>query len=118
MNGNPLIGVWEPDAGTAKYVLQSCPPGYALLNTLDSNYAEVSSDRFNHDFQRCQQCDPKFEYILNYNGTCRECPRCVPPLESSVIVLMYYVCCYILLAIHIYLTLREMDLYSTMQHHR
>jgi hypothetical protein len=113
MNGSPLIGVWEPDAKTAKYVLQSCPPDYALLNTLDSNYAHVSSEKFNHDFQRCQQCDPKFEYILNYNGTCKECPRCVPSsLQASVLVPRDYASEGILtfpvnyfLSIHVHLTI-------------
>ncbi len=81
------MGVWEADvASTGQYVLQSCPAGYALLNTLDSNYAEPFSTAFNHDFQRCQQCDTKFEYIINYNSTCRECPRCV---KSPVWLLVF-----------------------------
>ncbi len=74
-NGNRIVGVWEMDASTGTYALVSCPAGYALINTLESFYTEPFSQGFNHDMQRCQPCDTKFEYIFNYTQSCEECPR-------------------------------------------
>jgi len=85
-NGDTIVGVWEIDISTGTYALRSCPAGYALINTLDSLYTEPFSGDFNHDVQRCQPCDTKFEYIFNYTGNCEECPRCV---YNMAMTLMY-----------------------------
>jgi hypothetical protein len=76
-NGDLIIGVWETDSDTGKYVLQSCPTGHALINTLTSTYEDPSlpSEAFAYGVQHCEACDTKFEYILDYKGTCKECPR-------------------------------------------
>jgi hypothetical protein len=62
------VGGWRDD-GTL-YVLESCPPGYQLVNSSSG----TSSGTFSNILQQCKACRPG-QYIMNPNrDNCENCP--------------------------------------------
>ena len=60
------VGVWR--INTSMYILQGCPPGHRLFNSI--------AGVFSHDAQQCLPCLAN-QYILNPNSsrsTCQNCP--------------------------------------------
>jgi hypothetical protein len=62
-----VIGNWTFSADGNLY-LMACMglPGYSRVTTIDG--------RYNHNIQACKKCDPKFEYVLDMDMPCQECP--------------------------------------------
>jgi hypothetical protein len=63
----PVTGEWSFHADGLLY-LDSCTarPGYARVNTIDGI--------FNYDIQTCKKCDSRYEYMIDTNLACQECP--------------------------------------------
>ncbi len=62
-----ILGDWSFHTDGLLY-LDSCAalPGYARVNTIDGV--------FNHDIQTCKKCDSRYEYMIDPNLPCQECP--------------------------------------------
>jgi hypothetical protein len=62
-----IIGDWVYNADGLLY-LESCPEssGYSRVTGVDG--------RFNHNIQLCKKCDSRFQFILDMDTPCQECP--------------------------------------------
>ena len=58
---------WEPDSLSGQYILRRCPPGYALINTLQNG-------RFSYVNQECSPC-PAFYYCTGGSNAASACPQ-------------------------------------------
>ena len=78
LHGLVAGSLWKPDLSTGQYILLSCPPGYAIVNTLGSG-------RFSYINQECNIC-PASYYCLggtNVPVTCSNNEFSPPGANSS-----------------------------------
>ncbi len=85
------VGTWA--YRNSRLYLESCAatPGYSRVVTLDGV--------FNHDIQTCKKCDPRFEYIIDTEQPCQECPA---GLECAGVCVYVCVCVYACVCMCVY----------------